>query len=180
MEKKFFLKSNGEPVTIGTMITLHRESKTPYGNVTEQTTFPVTPDNLDALIKDGIVVCKTEKGKSKSPSTDIESYIEGLASREGWCYPKMLSYIEKLDEIYSPAAFSLLLKAIAKRLDKKYEGHISESKEVWVVSLLNGKASQVDKKAIINYDNFAAFRTKEDAEFAIKVLDQFIKDMFSE
>ena len=180
MEKKFILKSSGEPVKVGDTITLHNEVKTPYGAAVSEYSFPITEENLGSLIHDGIIVVKGEKVTTKQPSDKLESYIEGLASSLGWTYDKTLSYIDKLSDIYEPAAFSLLLKTVAKRLDKKYEGHISESKEIWVVSLVNGKVGKLPKETIKNYDNFAAFRTKEDAEFALKVLSPLVADMYGE
>lgn len=180
MEKKFILKSSGKTVKIGDIITLHYEVAIPYGKAESECTFPITESNLTSLIRDGVVVVKGEKVNIKQPSDKLESYIEGLASSLGWTYDKTLSYVAKLSKIYLPAAFSLLLKTIAKRLDKKYEGHISEAKEIWVVSLVNGTAGQLPKETIKNYDNFAAFRTKEDAEFALKVLSPLVKDMYGE
>lgn len=180
MEKKFILKSSGETVKIGDTITLHQEVRTPYGKAFSDCTFPISESNLNSLIKDGIIVVKEEKVNAKQPSDKLESYIEGLASSLGWTYDKTLSYVAKLSEIYLPAAFSLLLKTIAKRLDKKYDGHISEAKEIWVVSLVNGTACKLPKENIKNYDNFAAFRTKEDAEFALKVLSPLVEDMYGE
>ena len=108
----------------------------------------------------------------------LDFYILSLAKRLNWKPDKVLGFLNKLAEIRPILPFNLMLKEIAVELDKQYAGHIKNSKEIWVVSVLNGSIGRVNKDEITTYDNFAAFRTKEDAKFALKVLAEQYNDIF--
>lgn len=54
-------------------------------------------------------------------------------------------------------------------LDEKYPDHINKSKEVWVISTLDGEIKQIKElHKIKNFRNFAAFRSLDDALTAKK------------
>ena len=72
----------------------------------------------------------------------------------------------------------LLLKEIAIEIDNRYEGHISKNPEIYCVSVLNGEIKKINKNNIHTYKHFAAFRTKEDALEAIRILKLLYQDMF--
>lgn len=110
--------------------------------------------------------------------TEIDYYIRKLADRLGWKPEKTCNYLNSIDDIYSAAAYSIILKEIAIELDKKYKDHIKDSKEIYVISLLDGKIVKVDKASIKNYKNFAAFRTEEDAKIAYTITEPLLKSMF--
>ena len=105
-------------------------------------------------------------------------YIFNLADKKGWEPRKMANYIENLTKFNPAAAASILLKEIAIDLDDDYEGYIENSKEIWTISMLNGKIEQVDKSKVKNYRNFPAFRSKEDAKIAHEVLSKRLRKMF--
>lgn len=68
---------------------------------------------------------------------------------------------------------------VAIVLDEKYDNHIENSKEIYVISCLNGEISKVkDLNKIKNFKNFAAFRTLEDAITAKKILEEPMKQLF--
>ena len=108
----------------------------------------------------------------------LDFYILNLAKRLNWNPNKVLSFLNKMAEISPILPFNLLLKEIAVELDKQYDNHIKNSKEIWVVSVLNGSICMVNKDEVTTYNNFAAFRTKEDAKFALKVLAKQYNDIF--
>ena len=91
----------------------------------------------------------------------------------------MAKYLDDLTAISPSAVFSILLKEVAIELDKKYEDHISDCKEVFVVSLMDGRIHKVPRAHIKNFRNFAAFRTEEDARSACKILRNALKNLFS-
>ena len=74
----------------------------------------------------------------------------------------------------------MLLKEIALELDKQYEGHIKNSNEIWIISLVNGKIMKLSKEGIKSFKNFASFRSKEDALLAYSILEGILKDIFNE
>lgn len=71
-----------------------------------------------------------------------------------------------------------MLKAIAIDLDFKYEDHISKSKEIYCVSLLDGEIYQLDKNTIKSYKTFAAFRTFRDAEKAKAIIQPYLNKLY--
>ena len=87
-------------------------------------------------------------------------------------------FLSSLAIVNSGVVFSLLLKEIAIEIDNRYEGHISKSPEIYCVSVLNGKIKKINKNNIHTYKHFAAFRTKEDALEAIRILKVLYQDMF--
>ena len=132
---------------------------------------------LDALAKElGIKI--DESNEETTVPNCLDFYILSLAKRLNWKPDKVLGFLNKMAEIRPILPFNLLLKEIAVELDKQYAGHIKNSKEIWVVTVLNGSIGRVNKDEITTYDNFAAFRTKEDAKFALKVLAEQYNDIF--
>lgn len=109
---------------------------------------------------------------------DLDYYIGKIANRLGWKIDKAYNYLNNVDSIFPMAALSMLLREIAIEIDKKYEDHISNSPEIYVISTLNGKINRVYKAHIKNYRNFAAFRTIEDAKIACKIVKPVLKGLF--
>ena len=114
------------------------------------------------------------KHSSKDENRDIKYYVKLLADKHGWKEDKMNGFLGKVYEINPGAVISIMLKEIAIELDKKYPDHIRFSPEIYVFNMNSGKIVQLDKANIKTFKFFAAFRTKEDAEFAIKVIDELI------
>lgn len=73
---------------------------------------------------------------------------------------------------------SMLLREVAIELDKKYEDHINNCKELYIISSMDGRIHKVPRAYIKNFRNFAAFRTKEDAKTACRILRSELKEMF--
>lgn len=107
-----------------------------------------------------------------------EYYIISLAEKRGWEPYKMERYIENLTKFSPAAAAMVLLKEIAIDFDDRHEGNIEDSKEIWTISMLNGKVEQVDKSKVKNYRNFPAFRSKVEANEAHAILSKRLRSMF--
>lgn len=135
-------------------------------------------DNFLATLAKELGIKIDESAEETAAPDCLDFYILSLAKRLNWKPDKVLGFLNKLAEIRPILPFNLLLKEIAVELDKQYAGHIKNSKEIWVVSVLNGSIGRVNKDEITTYDNFAAFRTKEDAKFALKVLAEQYNDIF--
>lgn len=114
----------------------------------------------------------------KTPPEDLEYYLNKIANRQGWDSNKTKHFMGKMFDINYAAAFSVYLREIAIELDKKYEDHISNCNEVYVISIADGRIHKMYKAQIKNFRNFAAFRTVEDAQFACRILKHMIKHMF--
>lgn len=111
---------------------------------------------------------------------DVSYYIEKLANKKH-CDPKAIyNLLAELGSINQMALINVLLKEIAVDLDKKYDDHISNSENIFIVSSLDGKVHRICKSSIKNYRNFAAFRTMEDASLACRILKDYLKSAFSD
>lgn len=105
-------------------------------------------------------------------------YIASLAKKAGWKPEKMDGYLQNLWNINPSATFSTLLREVAIELDKKYEDHINNCEELFIISPMDGRIHNVPRAYIKNFRNFAAFRTKEDAKIACGILRDVLKEMF--
>ena len=178
--KKIYLK-NGKEVQLGDILT--KVSKVEdffFGKGTVIENVKVTKDILPNLIEAGIVTT-TKPAKSvvdtKVPM-ELEYYIQKIADKLGWKVEKVYNYLNNVDTILPPVAFSMVLREIAIELDKKYEDHIEKSPEIYVISMLDGRITKANKAHIKNYRNFAAFRTIEDAKIACTITRDILKEMF--
>lgn len=137
-------------------------------------------DILPKLLEAGIVTT-TKPAKSVVETEipmELEYYIQKIADKLDWKIEKVYNYLNSVDAILPAAAFSMVLREIAIELDKKYENHIEKSPEIYVISMLDGRITKVNKTHIKNYRNFAAFRTIEDAKIACKIIKDILKEMF--
>lgn len=188
--EKYYL-SNGKEVKVGDLINKKMDYDSPiFGKVHLNSTIEISKENIPLLLKNGIIYTKTiEESEEQnniedneflnSPvSMDLNFYIEKIARRLNWKIEKVYNYLNSIDSIYPVAAFNIILREISIELDKQYEDHISNSKNIYAISSINGKISPVNKAQIKNYSNFAAFRTIEDAKIACRITRDIIKDLF--
>lgn len=155
-ERNCLYLENGEEVHIGDIL------------VKGNKPFVVDEEIIPVLIEQGVLCTKD----------DLAFYINKVAQRFGWKPAKACNYLNTIDSCYPAAAFAIILREIAIELDKKYEDHISNSPEIYSISLTDGRITRLYKNSIRSYKNFAAFRTIDDAKFACKVLREVLKDMF--
>lgn len=173
METKFYLK-NGKEVKVGDYVTHSEDITHPQlGKIHSETTILVTKESIPTLLKMGIIVPST------TPSDNIGYYISKVLTRLGWTESKDLKYIQDLENVYPSIVFNMLLKEIAIELDNKYDDHIENSLEVFVVPTLDGRITKVNKSYIKNYRNFAAFRSVADAKFACRILRSYLREMYA-
>ena len=119
----------------------------------------------------------TQVAIANNPGT-IDHYIYRLTARHNWPVKKMYSYIQNLHKFSPAAALNVILKEIALAFDEKYEDQIENSEKIFTILMTNGKVAEVDKAAIRNYRNFPAFRTKQEAVLAHRILSKEIRSMF--
>ena len=184
--EKFYLK-NGKEVQIGDTLTKVTKTKHPLlGEGTMVESVVVTEAAIPQLLKAGIIFKKSiekvdkeaEEHKIGEKQLSLDYYIKKLAKRLGWKVEKMYNYLNTIDSVYPVAAFSMILREVAIELDKKYEDHIEKSPKIYVISLLDGRITEVNKAHIKNYRNFAAFRSVEDAKTACSIVREILKELF--
>ena len=185
--EKFILK-NGKEVKMGDKLIKHGVADTPLGKGFIMQEIIVNEKTLPELIKAGVLTpmkeCTHKAGclcrhctKGEVPM-GMNFYIEKIAIRLGWKPEKVYNYLNSVDSILPAAAFSMVLREIAIELDKKYEDHIENSPEIYVISMLDGRITKANKAHIKNYRNFAAFRSVSDAKIACSIVRDILKEMF--
>lgn len=184
--EKFILK-NGKEVKMGDKLIKHGVADTPFGKGFIMQEIIVNEKTLPELIKVGVLTqvdcahgtdCTCRPCAKNEVPMDMNFYIEKIAARLGWKPEKVYNYLNSVDSILPAAAFSMVLREIATELDKKYEDHIENSPEIYVISILDGRITKANKAHIKNYRNFAAFRTIGDAKIACKIVKPILKEMF--
>ena len=78
------------------------------------------------------------------------------------------------------ARFSVILRALAVLIDRKYPDHINNADvdKYFTIDMTNGRVCEVPKGKIKNFRNFAAFRSIDDIKIATKILRPFIKELW--
>ena len=184
--EKFILK-NGEEVKMGDKLIKQGIINTPLDKRLIIQEVIVNEKTLPELLKAGVLTpagcahgtdCTCRYCVKSEIPLDMNFYIEKIAARLGWKSEKVYNYLNSVDSILPAASLSMVLREIAVELDKKYEDHIENSPEIYVISLLDGRITKANKAHIRNYRNFAAFRTIEDAKIACKIVKPILKEMF--
>ena len=156
-EKRYIFKKSGSAINIGDEINFGRIS------------VIVSESNIPLLIRYNII---------EEVKLNINDYIERISDKSKLNSSIGNWFLSSLAIVNPGVVFSLLLKEIAIEIDNRYEGHISKSPEIYCVSVLNGEIKKINKNNIHTYKHFAAFRTKEDALEAIRILKVLYQDMF--
>lgn len=185
--EKFVLK-NGKEVKMGDRLVRHGVTDTIFGKMFSVQEIIVNEETLPKLIEEGVLIpmkecphktgCPCSQGAKGEIPMDMNFYIEKIAVRLGWKPEKVYNYLNSVDSILPVAAFSIVLREIAIELDKKYEDHIENSPEIYVISMLDGRITKANKAHIKNYRNFAAFRSVSDAKIACRIVKDILKEMF--
>lgn len=107
------------------------------------------------------------------PSQEPRYYIEVLSAQLGLAPWDTIATCKKINNAAPGALMSLLLMIVAKELDLNYPDHISACPELYVYSTVNSKIGTIPNKSINKaaFKYFAAFRSKEEAVFAIKLVN---------
>ena len=171
MKKLIFVKT-GKEVEMGNTFAFGMDSA--YGFMPFYTVV-VREESIPFLIEEGVIKEVEDEGTLVDPNL----YLEHLAGRVHWNVDNLRKYLGNLYTIYPAAVFSIMLREVAIVLDGKYDNHIKDSEEIYVISYLNGGISKVkDLNKIRNFKNFAAFRTLDDALAAKHILREFMKQLF--
>lgn len=181
--ERFILTQNGNEVKIGDVLSKYKKVHYPLvGSFYLADKIPVTKETIPELLKQGIIKQVSNETHGKSTPTivpmELEYYIQKIAEKLGWKIEKVYNYLNSVDTILPAAAFSMVLREVAIELDKKYEDHIEKSPEIYVISMLDGRITKVNKAHIKNYKNFAAFRSVNDAKIACRITRDILKEMF--
>lgn len=176
--KKLILVKTGKEVKVGDALTICKVFGHPTtGECYSARRITINEKTIPELINLGIIKAVNTKSED-TPTYNLDYYIGKIADRLGWKPEKVYNYLNGIDSILPAAAFSIVLREIAIDLDRKYEDHIENSPEIYVINMFDGRITKANKAIIKNYRNFAAFRTIEDAKIACRITRDILKDMF--
>ena len=177
---RFFIKDTKEEVFLGKplKITLSKDGITQHIDAN-----PCTPELMAYLINLGVVITSSDKPRYANPHgiyTSVKYYVAKLAKKMNLKFEVCEAMLGNIAS-YSPiTVLSLLAKQISLELDQHYEGHIRNAEHVFVLSTVNGTITEIpsEARADINYRNFAAFRSLEDANLAYSILSHLYNEAF--
>lgn len=176
--EKFVLVSSGKEVKVGDKIAVFSKVNTPFGM--GYTTLTVTIDevSIPMLLEKGVI--KPVEEKACEVPMDLEFYLDKIAKKLGWKLEKTINYFNTIYSILPSAALSMVLREIAIEIDKKYDDHIENSPEIYVINMFDGRITKANNAHIKNYRNFAAFRSSDDARIACRIVKPILKEMFKD
>ena len=171
MSKKICLVGDNTEIKIGDKITLTREigaSKFAFSSVIDE-------DIMKQLISEGIAIEIDD-----TPEVDMLEINDRLSKKLHTSMSSTNAFIGSIMQLNPSAGLNIILREIALKLDEKYPDHISNAKEIYILSLLDGRLHKINCGQIKNYRNFAAFRTEEDARTACRAVRHILKVMFND
>lgn len=132
---------------------------------------------MKGILKEEKPLDKVEK-KPKVPTTDevfalVSTWLMGTPHEKDTAR-------EFLAAMPDYARFSVILRALAVLIDRKYPDHINNADvdKYFTIDMTNGRVCEVPKGKIKNFRNFAAFRSIDDIKIATKILRPFIKELW--
>ena len=175
--KKLILTETGKEVKKGDKIEHISVIDHPlFGKTKMREVIEVNQDTAALLIDHNIlkVIDDEEPMQAPHPSRDMPYFISKLSMKTGWKYDKVAGILDKIDDINTGAALSIVLREVALDLDRQYKGNIKDCKEVWAVSLVSETVFKIPVNKIKHWGTFAAFRTEEDAKKALDFIVDFV------
>lgn len=178
-----FITKDGKRVSLGDSLSITATFK--KGEV--ETNFIFRSSNLtlsqarilvmEGMLKEEKLLDKVEKG-SKIPTLDdavalVSTWLMGTPHAKGTAG-------EFLAVMPDYTRFSIILRALAVLIDRKYPDHINNAgvDKYFSIDMTNGRVCEVPKGKIKNFRNFAAFRSIDDIKIATKILRPLIKELW--
>ena len=131
-------------------------------------------------LPDSPTVAEQISNRMKQVNMNFTHYVNILADKMSSRGISRISANEALVALYSinkSGFFGLMLREIAIAFDESYTGHISTSKEMFVISARTGKPCQVTPDPTL-YHSISLFRSNVDAIVASKILSTLKKEIF--
>lgn len=176
--KKYYNPATKKEYALGDHVVF--SAKSPEGATVTLST-PITKGILPILLEVGFLKEKSNKPellKREDIPMDLMFYVNLLAQNKDWTLGKTVEFLNEVSGVYPSATFDILQMVIAKYLDEQYPDHIKNSPRIFGICASDGKVIEVYKEDIVNFRNFAAFRSPEDAGIACRILRDFKRALF--
>lgn len=149
------------------------------GQIIYKNKSKLTEKEIDQTVK---AIDKIKQASNRQPmevNMNPEYYFAKVGQKLGWSPKKLRNIIEDIIKVNPAILFHLMLREVALECDRQYKNHIENSAEIYVLSASNSLIVRIDKSSILNYRNFSAFRTREDAKKARIILKDLLEIMYS-
>lgn len=177
-----FITKEGKKVSLGEPLSITATFK----KEGVKTIFTFRSDKLTSsqarmLVMKGML--KEEKFPDREPIPVVPTPDETFALISTWLMGtphKKDTAREFLTAMPGYTEFSVVLRALAVLIDRKYPDHINNADvdKYFTIDMTNGRVCEVPKGKIKNFRNFAAFRSIDDIKIATKILRPFIKELW--
>lgn len=111
--------------------------------------------------------------EEKKINEDPHYYLNKISNNINMPKQFVPSFLKNVHNIAPVALLNMILNVVAHEIDLLYEGHINECPVVYVLNTLQGKIVSIPTNDLkkVSYKYFAAFRTQEEAVFAVRIAD---------
>ena len=136
-------------------------------------------DGIIAEIKPEKITIKPKKHKptlrelmdSNNHHAVLDICIERLQKKMGVSYDELKDVVSKLNKVYPPLNMSMFLRELALMFDETYPKNIRTCETIWYISQADFHIHDIESWRIKEWCAFAAFRTHDDAVFAVNCVN---------
>lgn len=132
---------------------------------------------MEGILKEEKLLDKVEKGPKVLTLDDAVALVSTWLMGTPHAKDTAGEFLSAMPDY---AGFSVILRALAVLIDRKYPDHINNADvdKYFTIDMTNGRVCEVPKGRIKNFKNFAAFRSIDDIKIATKILRPFIKELW--
>lgn len=106
---------------------------------------------------------------------DYQGIVSHMAERNDWKEENVKKYLDRLYNLSPIACITAIAMELAYMMDESYEDHIEDSEELYSINFGTWDIIEVtDIKEDLFKDSLPLFRTEEDANDAIDILNYFV------
>lgn len=106
---------------------------------------------------------------------DYQSIVSHMAKRNDWKEENVRKYLDRLFSLSPIACITAIAMELAYMMDESYEDHIEDSEELYSINFGTWDIIEVtDIREDLFKDSLPLFRTEEDANDAIDILNYFV------
>lgn len=178
-----FITKEGKRVSLGDPLSITATLK--RGGVETNFIFRtsnLTPSQARMLVREEMLKEEIPLDETQQ-EFEIPTFSEAIALISTWLmgtpHAKNMAkgFLVKMPDY---ARFSVILRALAVLIDRKYPDHINSADvdKYFTIDMTNGRVCEVPKNKIKNFRNFAAFRSIDDIKIATKLLRPVIKELW--
>lgn len=171
-EIKYFTKS-GKEVELGSVVGTVEEEIIVEGEPLKKTYVRILDSELaEELVSHELLV------REEKRICNLLEELDLYCNRNNITPESLNVFLSQLRVMFPASHFSFLLHIIAVAMDKMWDDNIASYKEVYIISLSDGRIHKEPTAHFKNFENISVFRTLEEAKLACSLLREPLKAMF--